>query len=134
MAAATACTTIGARASLNLATLEIDRWAGYIPADPQASARLETGAITISGHGLSLNAEVAPGGSIRAMMLDEQGGQVDGFGFENCLPITEGGPNCELRWRGRDLAELAGQTIRLAFEFQRAKLYAINAVADRACD
>lgn len=120
--------------SLNLATLDIDRWAGYIPADPQASARLETGAMAISGRGLNLNAEVAPGGSIRAMLLDEDGRQIDGFGFDDSYPISGGDASRELRWRGRDLAELAGQTVRLAFEFQRAKLYAINAAADRACD
>ncbi len=120
--------------SLNLATLEIDRWAGYAPNDERRPARLETRAIKISGDGLSLNAEIAPGGSISAMILDEQGLQVDGFGFDDCLPITEGGANCELRWRDRAAAELAGQMVRLVFEFQQAKLYAINAAADPACD
>ena len=120
--------------SLNLATLDIDRWASYAPIDEREPARLETCAIDVSGAALRLNAEIAPGGSIRAMLLDEAGRQLDGFGFDSGLPITEGGANCALGWRGREASALAGQRLRLAFEFQRAKLYAINAAAGPACD
>lgn len=112
--------------SLNLATLPIDRFAGYAPANARDMARLETTPLQLTGERATLNAEVEPSGSIRAALLDAGGGAVSGFGLEDCLPIYTGGARCQLRWRERDLAELAGQPVRLAFEYQKAKLYALS--------
>ena len=83
---------------------------------------------------MTLNAEIQPGGSIRAKLMEAGGAELRGFALDDCLPVTKGGANCELRWRERHIAEQAGQTIRLAFEFQRAKLYALNAVGVLASD
>ncbi|MDE2748527.1 MAG: hypothetical protein OXI34_06160 [Chloroflexota bacterium] len=120
--------------SLNLATLAIDRWAGYIPDDPQQTARLETTPLLLRGDGLSVNADIKPGGSIRAMIMDAGGAEVSGFGMADCRAIKQGGARCPLRWRERDPAELAGQTLRLVFEFQKATLYALNAARVPASD
>lgn len=120
--------------SLNLATLEIDRFAGYAPASANDPAILETNPLKLTSPRLRLNAEVEPSGSIRAAILDEYGGALRGFGLDDCGPLKSGGANCDLHWRERNLAELAGRRARLVFEFQKAKLYALNATADRACD
>jgi len=120
--------------SLNLATLDIDRFAGYAPASANAPAILETNPLKLTSQRLTLNAEVEPSGSIRAAILDEYGGALRGFGLDDCQPLKPDGANCDLHWRERNLAELAGRRARLVFEFQKAKLYAINATADRACD
>jgi len=120
--------------SLNLATLEMDRFAGYVPADASGSAVVQTNSLRLSDEPVTLNAEVQPGGSIRAGLMDAGGTEFRGFALDDCLPVTQGGASCELRWRERDIAELAGGAIRLAFEFQKAKLYALNAVGVLAAD
>lgn len=120
--------------SLNLASLDVDRFAGYVPAAARHTATLETNPLKLSGERLTLNAEIEPGGSIRAMLLNGGGSELSGFGLDDCLPVTKGGASCELRWRARDGAELGRQSLRLVLEFQQAKLYALNATADRACD
>ena len=120
--------------SLNLATLDIDRFAGYVPAAARDTATLETKPLRLTSQRLTLNTEVEPSGTIRAAILDEYGGALRGFGLDDCQPLKSGGACCDLRWRERNLAELAGRRARLVFEFQKAKLYALNAVADRACD
>jgi hypothetical protein len=120
--------------SLNLATLDIDRWAGYVPADAREAARVETTSVAITGGSLRVNAEVKPGGSIRAMLMDGGGAEVRGFGFAGCLPVTAGGTDVELRWRERDVAELGLQRLRIFFVFQGAKLYALSGIQVPASD
>lgn len=120
--------------SLSLATLEIDRFAGYVPADASGYAFVQTNPIRLADQRVTVNAEVQPGGSIRAKIMDAGGTSVHGFGLDDCLPVTKGGASCELRWRERDIAELAGGAIRLTLEFQQAKLYALNAAAVPASD
>ena len=120
--------------SLNLATLEIDRYAGYIPLNLQEKAIVETSPLSLTEGGMTINAELWPGGSIRAMLLDEGGSALSGFGLDDCEAITRGGLTCDLRWRGRDAAGLAGLTVQIVFELQRAKLYALTATEDRASD
>ena len=120
--------------SLNLATLEMDRFAGYVPVDASSCANAQTNPIRLTDERVTLNASVQPGGTIRAGLLDAGGKALRGFALDDCLPVTTGGASCELRWRERDIAELAGGAVRLAFEFQRAKLYALNAAGVRASD
>ena len=120
--------------SLNLATLDVDRFAGYVPAAARGTATLETKPLRLTSQRLTLNTELEPGGTIRAAILDTHRGALPGFELEDCLAIKQSGAIRDLRWRERDLADLAGQEVRLVFEFQRAKLYALNAVAVPASD
>lgn len=120
--------------SLNLATLAVDRFAGYAPADASDTATVETNPLKLISESLTLNAEVKPGGSIRAMLLDEAGSELSGFGYDDCLPVTQGGASCELRWRAGELAALTGKVARVVFAIQGATLYALNAAADWASD
>ncbi|MDE2636763.1 MAG: hypothetical protein OXI30_10395 [Chloroflexota bacterium] len=113
--------------SLNLATLDLDRWAGYTPRATHDAAILETTALQLSGERLTLNAELGRGGWIRYALLDGGGAALAGFGFDDCLPVKQGGASCELRWRKSDIAMLKGRAARVAFNFQRATLYALNA-------
>ena len=110
--------------SLNLATLDRDRFAGYVAAD--GAARLETTSLPLDAAALTLNAEVEAGGWIRAGLLEGDGAAIEGFGLDDCLPLEEGGLNCALSWRGdRALPETRGP-LRIVFEWRRAKLYALS--------
>ena len=98
--------------SLNLATLDIDRFAGYIQRNLQEKAIVQTAPLSLTGERMTVNAAVRPGGSIRALLLDEGGSA--------------------LSWSGRGVSDLAGRTVRIVFELHRAKLYALTATADPA--
>ncbi|MCY3864669.1 MAG: hypothetical protein OXG68_04445 [Chloroflexi bacterium] len=115
--------------SLNLATLPIDRFAGYAPGDERESATVEIAPLLFQGDRVSVNAEVEPGGWIRAALRDESGSALPGYGVDDFEAISESGLACELRWRDRHMAELSGQRVWLAFEFRNAKLYALTGTA-----
>lgn len=120
--------------SLNLATMELDRFAGYTARDSRDAATVETTALQLSGERLTLNAELEPGGWIRYALLDEGGVALAGFGFDDCLPVKPGGASCELGWRNGDMSELKGKAARAVFSFHRATLYALNAAPVPASD
>ena len=110
--------------SLNLATLDRDRFAGYAAGD--GAARLETTPLPLNAAALTLNAEVEAGGWIRAGLLDGGGAAIEGFGLDDCQPLEEGGLNCALSWRSDRALPETGDPIRIIFEWRRAKLYALS--------
>ena len=59
--------------SFNLATLPLDRFAGYRPRDRHSKALLTSAPLRLSGAEITLNAEIDAGGSIRAALLDDAG-------------------------------------------------------------
>ena len=120
--------------SLNLATLGTDRWAGYTARDSRDAATVETTAIQLSGGRLTLNAVLGRGGWIRYALLDEGGASLEGFDFNDCLPVIQGGASCALGWRNSNIAELKGRAARAVFSFHRATLYALNAARVPAAD
>lgn len=119
---------------LNLARLPRDRWAGYIARDSQARARLWTRTLEMTQPELKLNAEIEPGGWIRAALLDADGAALSGFGFDDFRAIDQGGVACHLRWGERTLADLPTLPVQLAFVFRAAKLYALGGAAVRDSD
>ena len=114
--------------SLNLATLESDRFAGYVPRDKQEMALVTTAPLRLDADRITLNAEIAAGGSIRAALLDGVGASIDGCALEDCLPLKTSGSACELTWRESRPAASPGETLRLVFALDKAALYAIKGV------
>ena len=117
--------------SLNLATLAIDRFAGFAPRDKKAIAMLTTVPLRRGADRITVNAHIAPGGSIRAALLDSAGSPVSGCALEDCQPIKAGGIACALRWEGSPWqggrhSAAPGETLRLVFALDNAALYAIN--------
>ncbi len=112
--------------SLNLATLGRDRFAGYVPQDSRAPATLLTAPLRLTGEKLSINAELFAGGAIRASLIGSDGAALTGFEYEDCLAVKSGGLACELSWRGENPLRYRGETLRLLFELNKAKLYAVT--------
>ena len=114
--------------SFNLATLPLDRFAGYRPRDRHSKALLTSAPLRLSGAEITLNAEIDAGGSIRAALLDDAGAAWPGFGLDDCLPLGEGqgGLALPLRWRERSMPAQAGQRFRLLLELKAAATYAIG--------
>ena len=111
--------------SFNLATLAVDRLAGYVPQDSERAATIETAPLRLSDTGLTINAEVESGGWIRAGLLDGNGNAVEGFGFDDCLPVVESGMACDLRWGKDRCPPEVSESVPIVFELCRAKLYAL---------
>lgn len=113
--------------SFNLATLDIDRFAGFVPQDSERAATIKTAPLRLSDTGLTINAEVESGGWIRAGLLNGNGDAVEGFGLDDGLPVVESGMACDLRWgNDRCLPDVSGASVRIVFELCRAKLYALT--------
>ena len=111
--------------SFNLATLEVDRFAGFAPARTGRTARLTTAAMRLTAEAIRVNIEVAPDGRVRAGLLGGDGSMIRGCGLDECWPLTESGSACELRWNGQSTEWLAGEEFRVVIELDKAKLYAI---------
>lgn len=109
--------------SLNLATLPLDRWAGYC-AGPSLGY-ITTTALVLDQHTFSLNVATSETGSIRAALLTETGSALNGFEFDDCAPITGDGLRLSISW-SRELAELPNAPVRLRFELRDATVFAIN--------
>jgi glyoxylase-like metal-dependent hydrolase (beta-lactamase superfamily II) len=100
-----------------LARLRADGFAGYRPDEGRREGLLVTQPLRLTGTPLSISADAA-GGRIRVSVVDAAG-----FGLEQCTPIAADVTDAPVAWQGRDLASLAGHTVRLKFEIQNATLY-----------
>ena len=75
------------------------------------------------------------GGEVRIEVRDTRGRPIDGFTFDDCIPITRntrasryGDASDQVCWRqGRLMASLAGRRIRFAFRMRDAHLYSFKA-------
>lgn len=112
--------------SLNLATLKLDRFAGYVPGDRRQSTRLTTVPLRLDADEIRVNAAVGAGGTLRAALLDGAGASLTGFALEDCLPLKTGGTSCELRWKRRRPTELRGRTLHILFALGDAALYSVS--------
>jgi hypothetical protein len=109
-------------ASIGLATLRRD---GFASMDAGAEpGTLTTRPVTFSGKRLFVNVD-APGGRLRAAVLDENGDPIPPFTLENCQPLSTDSTLEAVTWKGDpDLSELAGNPVRFQFELTDGSLYA----------
>ncbi len=108
---------------LGLAILRRDGFASLEAGENEGM--LITRPLVFEGTGrLFVNAEVTHGGCIRAAALTEEGNEIDGFGRDDCQPVTRDATGSRIGWgRHETLAELKDRYIRLAFHLQDAGLY-----------
>ncbi len=84
---------------------------------------LTTVPVRLEGRALKLNAAVAEGGSLRVEVLDQAGKPIAGFDRQACLPIVGDALAHKVMWKGDDAGQFEGQTVRLRFLIEKAKLY-----------
>lgn len=110
-----------ANASMGLAKLRRDGFAsmnayGY-------KGTLTTRTLRFDGEILFVNGDFHSG-ILRAAMLEEDGSQIPGFGFDDCVGMNTDSTKCEITWRdGRNLAELSGSAVKIRFECSEGALY-----------
>ena len=77
------------------------------------------------GDRLTLNTKAS--GWIKVAVADENGKPIRGFGFDDCNPIKGDFIDRTVTWKsGRTLGALRGKTVRLKFQMQNAKLFALQ--------
>lgn len=115
--------------SLNLATLPLDRFAGYVPRQGSQTALIRTAPLQMAGRELRLNARVSAGGSLRAAVFNSAGESMMDMSLDDCLPIHGDGASLPLRWRDKTVESLGAQPFRLLLELRKAKVYAVEGCA-----
>ncbi|WP_234567093.1 hypothetical protein [Rhodohalobacter sp. 614A] len=113
--------------TLNLATLESDRFAGFTPSKNDTPGFITTNPFEITGSDLKLTADIQDEGEIHVAVLDESGNPFEGFGFDDSEPITRGEvTDKEIHWSDKTLSDLTGSNIQLKFQLSNATLYSVS--------
>jgi hypothetical protein len=101
---------------------------GFVSLDATSETGIAlTRPFVFDGNRLQLN--VAAGGFVRVAVLDETGREIEGYGSADCDAVSTDSIRRAVTWNGRsDLGRLSGRTVRLRFEMQDAKLYALQFV------
>jgi hypothetical protein len=89
-------------------------------------ASLTTKPLVLFDGDLSLNVE-APWGELRYQLTDLKSEAIEGFTFDDCLPLVRADSlQAPLRWRGKTADSLVGQPLRLQLKWRDARLYAVR--------
>ncbi len=105
-----------------LATLPLDRFAGYAPAVTDKPATLFTTKLIATDQPLRISADAA-GGSIRIAALDEVA-----VGIDEAEALTTDVTDMEVKWKHGGLARHRGHKIHLQFELTNATLWSVSGV------
>jgi len=110
---------------VGLATLRRD---GFVSLNAGARpGRVVTRPLTFEGKTLHVNADVAPGGRIRVAIQDAAGRTLPPYTLAGCNPLTGDVLDAKVAWAGRrTIRHKSAQSLRLAFELKKAKLYSFR--------
>ena len=74
---------------------------------------------------LTINVQ-APEGEVRVQLTDETRRPLEGFSFEECVPIKGDHFSAKPRWKNATLKKVIGRWCRLEFHLRAARLYAFR--------
>ena len=107
--------------AIGLAELPAGRLAALTPREQKGS--LTTRPFSGQGMELFLNAALK-GGACRVAVLDATGRELPGFGLADCDTLDGDGARLPVKWKGKSLATVSAEPIRLKFELMNeARLY-----------
>jgi hypothetical protein len=111
-----------ADAATGLAMLRRD---GFASMDAgEKTETLTTRPVTFKGKHLFVNVD-CPKGELKAEVLDKDGKVIVPFDLKNCEPISEDKTLIKVNWQqNKDLADLAGKSVRFRFHLRNGSLYA----------
>jgi hypothetical protein len=109
-------------ARLGLATLRRD---GFVSLDAgEKPGRVVTRPLTFESGRLHVNAQVHEGGYLRAEVRDADGNVVEPLALDRCTKVTGDQLAAAISWGDEStLSCPEGESLRIAFELQNAKLY-----------
>ena len=109
--------------AVGLATLRLD---GFVSVETAEEGALTTKPLVFFGDTIEINAN-ADGGSLSVEAIDAEGNPIDGFGKNDCDPITSDSVRHIVTWKGNaDCHLLQARPIRLRFHLKNAQLYAFT--------
>jgi hypothetical protein len=113
------------RGTGNVTSLAVLRRDGFTSLDAGAAGgTLTTRPVTFRGRYLFVNVD-APGGELRAEVLDEGGKVLAPFSAADCTPVRADRTLQRVTWRkAADLGRLAGKPVKFRFHLTNGKLYA----------
>lgn len=115
----------GHRWDIGMATLRPDGFAALRADDSEGT--LVTKPMTFDAGKLSINANVAEGGYVKAELLDAAGKVVPGYTMDDCQPITGDQVRATLKWKEHaTLPPSTSEGMRLRFILRRAQLYSFQ--------
>jgi hypothetical protein len=111
--------------SLRRYTLRLD---GFVSAHAsREGGELTTKPLTFSGKRLSLNFATSAAGKVLVELQDESGEPLEGFALRDCEEVFGDAIERPVVWKSRrDLAALAGKSVRIRFVLVDADLYAFR--------
>ena len=108
---------------VGLAILRLD---GFVSIDAGDCGSMTTREFVFIGDTLEVNANAA-GGSIQVEAIDPDGNVIEGFGKENCTPLTTDSVRHVLQWNDNPNCQLIqARPIKLRFHLNKAKLYSFT--------
>jgi len=91
------------------------------------AGRIGTRSLYWRGGEAELNAECLDAGQVRAQATDIDGKPLDGYRFEDCVPLTGDNTAWTPTWKsGKSLSQQSGKLLRLEVELTAARLYAMR--------
>ncbi len=119
-----------AKAAIGLATLRKD---GFASLDAGAEGgSVTTAPLRSSGAPLAVNYAARDGGSLCVEVVNDRGTVVEGYGRDDCLPLSGDSVNQPVSWKTHTALPENADTVRLRFLLQSASLYSYNAGAQQA--
>ena len=113
----------------------VQRVDGFVSADaPAGGGTFTTKPLRFSGNRLLVNVDTDAAGYAQIGLVDASGGTIPGFGLDDCVNVHGDDINYEVAWLPaggkptKDLAALAGRTVRLVVRMRRTSLYALQFV------
>jgi len=125
---------MGYAKAIGAARLPRDRFLALEPRTRLDTGVVETTPLRLEDGALSINAN-ADGGCVRVELCTFNGGKIEGFGKDECTPLSADKLSHTVAWRhagrtrglGDALRETSGNPIRIRFYLNQARLYAYEA-------
>jgi hypothetical protein len=93
----------------------------------EPAGRIGTRALYWRGGEAELNTQCFDGGAVRAQVTDIDGKPLDGYRFDDCMPLAGDDTAWTPTWRSdKTLRQQAGRLLRLEVELADARLYAVR--------
>lgn len=109
--------------TLLLHTLRKDGWM-YLRSQGDW-ARVQTKPFTLFEPGITINTN-AQYGELRFQLTDEKSQPIEGFTFDDCLPISRDNVlNANLTWKQANLSTVTNKVLRLEVKFRNANIYSL---------
>ncbi len=94
---------------------------------PYDGGTFDTKAITFAGNYLEINYATSAAGGMRVEIQDTRGQPISGFALEECTEIIGDELDRVVSWKsGKDVAGLAGTSVRLRFQMKDADLFSFR--------